>query len=108
MPKSIQTITLLVSVCGNVLFAQEQQLEAPRQTGAPLPDLALQPPRVTTDFGLDHVKSARGSQGVPGIERTAKGRLWAAWYTGKSPRGVESSSSYVVLATSGNDGKSWS
>jgi hypothetical protein len=108
MAKSIQTIALLVSVFGGVLFAQEQQLEAPRQTGAPLPDLALQPPRVTTDFGLDHVKSARGSQGVPGIERTAKGRLWAAWYAGKSPRGVESSSSYVVLATSGDDGKSWS
>ena len=72
-----------------------------------LPDLALQPPRVTADFDKDTVKSARGAQGVPAIERTAKGRLWAAWYAGKSPRGVESSSSYVVLATSGDDGNSW-
>src|SRR5690606_416373 len=35
-------------------------------------------------------------------------RLWAAWYTGKSTRGVESSSSYCVLVTSGDDGRTWS
>ncbi len=73
-----------------------------------LPDLTLQPPRVLTDFGPDHVKSSRGAQGVPAIERSAQGRLWAAWYAGRSQRGVESSSSYCVLATSGDDGQSWS
>jgi len=72
-----------------------------------LPDLALQPPRVTADFDPDTVKDARGAQGVPALERTAKGRLWAAWYAGPSRRGVESSKSYVVLATSGDGGKTW-
>ena len=72
-----------------------------------LPDLALQSPQLITNFGPDHVKSSRGAQGVPGMERTTKGRLWAAWYAGKSPRGVESPSSYVVLATSGDHGKTW-
>lgn len=72
-----------------------------------LPDLALLPPEIITEPGPDHVKSSRGAQGVPAIERTAKGRLWASWYTGKSQRGVESSSSYVVLATSGDDGATW-
>ena len=72
-----------------------------------LPDLALQPPRVTAEFDNDAVKNARGAQGVPAIERTVNGRLWAAWYAGRSPRGVESSSSYVVLATSRDDGNSW-
>ena len=72
---------------------------------AALPDLALQSPRVLTDFGPDHVKSSRGAQGVPAIERSSQGRLWAAWYAGKSQRGVESSSSYCVLATSGDDGQ---
>ncbi len=75
---------------------------------AALPDLALQSPRVLTDLGPDHVKSSRGAQGVPAIERSAHGRLWAAWYAGRSQRGVESSSSYCVLATSGDDGQSWS
>ncbi len=74
---------------------------------SPLPDLAMQPPRVTAEFDKDAVKSSRGAQGVPAIERTAKGRLWAAWYAGPSKRGVESSKSYVVLATSGDDGDSW-
>ncbi|MCL4205597.1 MAG: glycoside hydrolase [Pirellulaceae bacterium] len=74
----------------------------------PLPDLALQPPRVITSPGPEYGKDNRGAQGVPALERTAKGRLWAAWYTGKSTRGVESSSSYVVLATSGDDGRTWS
>lgn len=87
-------------------------LHSPRsgkaQTGdSSLPDLALQPPRVTAEFDKDAVKSARGAQGVPAIERTVDGRLWAAWYAGRSPRGVESSSSYVVLATSSDDGHSW-
>ena len=74
---------------------------------AALPDVALQSPRVLADFGPDHVKSSRGAQGVPAIERSAQGRLWAAWYAGRSQRGVESSSSYCVLATSGDDGQSW-
>ena len=74
---------------------------------AALIDLALQSPRVLTDFGADHVKRSRGAQGVPAIERSAQGRLWAAWYAGRSQRGVESSSSYCVLATSGDDGQSW-
>ena len=55
---------------------------------AALPDLALQPPRVTAEFDPDTVKSTRGAQGVPAIERAANGRLWAAWYAGPSPRGV--------------------
>ena len=75
---------------------------------AALPDLALQSPRVLTDFGADHLKRSRGAQGVPAIERSAQGRLWAAWYAGRSQRGVESSSSYCVLATSGDKGQSWS
>ena len=74
---------------------------------AALSDLALQPPQVTAEFDPDTVKSARGAQGVPAIERAANGRLWASWYAGPSPRGVESSKSYVVLATSGDDGVTW-
>lgn len=74
---------------------------------APLPDLALQPAVVLTEIGPDHVKSSRGAQGVAAIERAPGGRLWASWYAGKGKRGVESPSSYVVLATSGDEGKSW-
>ena len=84
---------------------------APLQTadGQPLPDLSLLPPRLipADEYGPDIVKSARGSQGVPGIERAKNGRLWAAWYAGRGKRGVESPFSYTVLATSADDGRSW-
>jgi hypothetical protein len=43
-----------------------------------LPDLALQPPRVTAEFDKDTVKTTRGAQGVPSIERATNGRLWTA------------------------------
>ena len=95
---------LLVS-CSTVSFAQQQATD--KTAGAPLPDLALQPPRLISDWGPEHAKSSRGAQGVPAIERSSQGRLWAAWYAGKGRRGVESPFSYVVLATSGDDGKTW-
>lgn len=49
--------------------------------------------------------SARKWQGIPGLERSPNGRLWAVWYTGGSGEGRDN---YVVLATSGDDGKTWS
>ncbi|MDE0837267.1 MAG: sialidase family protein, partial [Akkermansiaceae bacterium] len=96
--KSLFLITCLAT-CTAALVAQDS---------AKLPDLALQPPRVTAEFDPDTVKSARGAQGVPAIERAANGRLWASWYAGPSQRGVESSKSYVVLASSGDNGITWS
>jgi hypothetical protein len=90
------------------VVAVASQVSKGDDNSAALPDLALQPPRVTAEFDPDTVKSTRGAQGVPAIERAANGRLWAAWYAGPSPRGVESSKSYVVLATSGDNGATWS
>lgn len=77
------------------------------QTPSTLPDLALQPARFVHDIDADYAKRSRGAQGVAAVERAPGGRLWAAWYAGKSPRGVESPSSYVVLATSDDDGVTW-
>jgi len=72
-----------------------------------LPDLALQPQSVLTAPGSEYAKSTRGAQGVPGIERTAKGRLWAAWFAGKNKNAVEQPYTHVVVATSDDDGRSW-
>jgi hypothetical protein len=77
------------------------------QASPPLPDLALQPARIVTEIDAAHARASRGAQGVAAVERALRGRLWASWYAGKSPRGVESPSSYVVLATSGDDGATW-
>src|SRR5690349_19848618 len=72
-----------------------------------LPDLGLQPPRIITNPSSEYARNERGSQGVAGIERSPKGRLWATWYTAKGTRGVENPNSYVTLATSADDGRTW-
>jgi hypothetical protein len=97
---SVLTLTVL-----SVTAPADERI--PPRDAAELPDLALLPAAVLAEIGPTNAKGARGAQGVPAIERTAKGRLWAAWYAGRSPRGVESSSSYCVLATSGDDGRTW-
>ena len=73
-----------------------------------LPDAALQPATIVASPGSEYAKSQRGAQGVPAIERALEGRLWASWCTSKSPRGVESPGSYIVLVTSGDGGRTWS
>ena len=68
----------------------------------PDPDIALKPAHVIVNPWRFHIPPTK-RQGVPGIERTAKGRLWAIY-----GRDVESTRNYQVLTFSDNDGKSWS
>jgi len=68
----------------------------------PLPDLALQPPGLVASPWPEHYAPVT-RQGVASIERTADGRIWAAWVI--NPDGPRS---YVVLHTSQDNGRSWS
>ncbi len=45
-------------------------------------------------------------QGIPSIERTAQGRLWATWYAGPLSEGSEGN--YALLVTSADGGATWS
>ena len=65
-------------------------------------DLALQPAHVIVSPWPQFIPPTK-RQGVAGIERTAKGRLWAIY-----GRDVESTRTYQVLKTSADDGQSWS
>ena len=47
----------------------------------------------------------RGFQGIPGIEITSQGRLWASWYSGGSTEGPQN---FVLLVTSSDGGRNWS
>jgi hypothetical protein len=68
-------------------------------------DPALEPPRIMLSPGPEYADENRRFQGIPGIAGAAGGRLWATWYAG----GVwESWENYVVLVTSGDEGKTWS
>ncbi|MCL4693395.1 MAG: glycoside hydrolase [Candidatus Hydrogenedentes bacterium] len=60
---------------------------------------------VINNPGPEYGGDTRPFQGIPGIERAANGRLWATWYGGGPTEGPEN---YCMLATSDDDGKTWS
>ena len=49
--------------------------------------------------------AGRQWQGIPAIERTAKGRLYACWYSGGK---TEEPGNIIVVEKSDDDGKTWS
>lgn len=74
-------------------------------TPAPQDDPAMQAPPVILNPGPEYAPDTRPFQGIPGIERTARGRLWATWYGGGPTEGRWN---YVMLNTSDDDGETWS
>ncbi len=62
-------------------------------------------PSVIFNPGEKYNAGARKYQGIPTIERAPGGRLWAAWYAGPIH---EDRYNFVMAATSGDDGKTWS
>jgi hypothetical protein len=65
----------------------------------------LKPPRVIEAPNENHALITRKFQGIPSLAISPKGRLWATWYAGKTPG--EDQNNYVVVATSGNNGRTW-
>jgi hypothetical protein len=72
---------------------------------APPYDPAMKPAVVHSPPGVEYTIGWSMFQGIPGIERAPKGRLWATWYAGG---GGEGPLNYVVLVTSSDDGRTWS
>jgi len=68
-------------------------------------DLALEPVAVNLSPGPEYAEASRKWQGIPGIERAPNGRLWATWYSGGR---TEDADNYVLLVTSGDNGRTWS
>ena len=77
------------------------------QTTPPVPpailDLALEPPVINTAPGPEYSDEQRDYAMIIGLDRTPKGRLWAAWVAGG-----DSEKGYFVAATSDDDGVTWS
>ena len=66
-------------------------------------DLALEAPVINTQPGPEYDDAVRPGNMIIGLDRTPKGRLWAAWVgNGDSPNG------FFMLASSDDGGKSWS
>lgn len=67
----------------------------------------LNPPQIIDNpASVDEYKSeSRKFTGISSIAVSPKGRIWAVWYTGKSPG--ENENNYVVVSSSGDDGNTW-
>ncbi len=62
-------------------------------------------PTLDLSPGPEYADSVRMFQGIPGIERSPGGRLWATWYGGGVGEGKDN---FVMLTTSSDDGRTWS
>ncbi|MCA9063834.1 MAG: exo-alpha-sialidase [Planctomycetaceae bacterium] len=67
--------------------------------------LFLNPPAIHSANRPQHAVTNRAFQGIPSLAVSSGGRLWATWYAGVSPS--EDHNNYVVLSTSGDDGRTW-
>lgn len=67
-------------------------------------DLALQPMNLIYNPSGKYAESIRRFQGIPTLERTPSGRLWAAFYGGGTGENLEN---FVLLLYSDNDGLTW-
>jgi predicted neuraminidase len=72
------------------------------------PHDAMVPVRPNHAPGPEYADGTRLFQGIPGLERARNGRLWAVWYAGGPDEPTEGPGNYVVLVTSGDDGRTWS
>jgi predicted neuraminidase len=91
-PKIALPILLLLLAASSLpCFSAEQLFKAP--------------PQVIDHPGADHAVLSRAFQGIPSLAIAPNGRLWATWYAGKTP--AEDGNNYVVVATSGDNGKTW-
>ena len=95
------SFSLIIITCWISTYAQE----TPKEVDKKLLALTLQPPPVNTSPGSEYAAAARLWQGIPGIERTAGGRLYAVWYSGGDGEGPDN---YVVVITSDDSGITWS
>lgn len=66
---------------------------------------SLLPPKHIAPPLAEHGVTNRAFAGIPSMAVAPKGRLWATWYAGVTP--AEDLNNYVVLSTSGDDGKTW-
>ena len=68
-------------------------------------DPALSPVSPRLHPGEEYSSSRRRWQGIPGLERTSDGHLYATWYSGGDGEGPDN---YVLVVRSEDDGSRWS
>lgn len=93
--------TPAIFCCLLAVTASGQSLKTRRSSSDP----ALKAPVVNTAPNIRYSAERRVFQGIPTIERTPNGRLWAAWIARTKEQAPDC---HVLLVTSDDGGKSWS
>ncbi len=67
----------------------------------------LDPPRIIKNpsSNENYTSESQKFTGISSLAVSPGGRIWAVWYSGKTP--YEDLNNYVVVATSGDKGKTW-
>jgi len=99
----LRATLVLTLVLAPMLCGQAAEPESPPLPPASILELSMQPPTLITAPGPEYSDEQRDYGMTIGIDRTPKGRLWAAWVAGG-----DSDKGYFVLATSDDDGRTWS
>ena len=96
--RSVMTAVFLLAPAGSAMA----QSTDPALPPLSILDLSLEPPVLHTDPGPEYSEDRLDYAMTIGIERTPKGRLWAAWVAGG-----DSDKGLFVLGSSDDDGKTW-
>ena len=90
----------LLLTASHPLFLTGQEQDSKRALTLQAPDIYFNPEEA------QYSGNRRMFQGIPAIERTRDGRLWAGYFSGGTGEGGPNN--YVILITSGDDGITWS
>ncbi len=69
------------------------------------PTNPLNPPKIWKTLPKEYLEDARIFQGISSLEITSNNQIWVTWYAGGE---TENAENYVLLATSGDRGNTWS
>ena len=82
--------------------------ETPKTEEAERIEFVKSPAQIHVNPGQEYAFSSRTYQGIPGIEITPEGRLWATWVADNTGDYTEGPRNYSVFVTSSDGGKTWS
>lgn len=110
--------TLLIAPLASLPAADKAAAPNPDQLGGIDPDEGTAPasgekgpPQLIPNPGSteDYTRAKRTCSGVPSLAVSKGGRLWAAWFSGKTPGEIieRCPYAYIVVSTSGDGGKTW-
>ncbi|QIF01437.1 sialidase family protein [Roseimicrobium sp. ORNL1] len=99
LPLLCLTASLLPHASTLVAADEDDGLAVPKR----IRDMAMEPSFINTNPGPEYSDEQRDYAMVIGMDRTQKGRLWAAWVAGG-----DSDLGYFVLGSSDDNGATWS